>query len=139
MNSGFFDENEERAIMENELAAVLDDLTFRKAPSLSKLLRYLVNESIAGRGEGLKSYIVYVDGLSKPETHSKSADSLARVSKIRLQNRLERYYAKHSVANHRCLYLETASFVVRIGELSDAYPHLRRSSTGATKCPLGGK
>ena len=109
-----------------EANAVLNDAAFLRSPVLSKLLRYLVDETIRGNGDALKSYSVAVDGLGRPETFDSASDSSARVQMVRLRKALESYYAQHGPTEDLCLYFQPGSYKVRAGKLSSAYPQLYR-------------
>lgn len=109
-----------------EAEAVLTDAVFRRSPVLARLLRYLIDETAAGRAEGLKSFSVAVDGLGRPESFDSASDSSARVQMVRLRKALESYYAQHGPVDELCLYLQPGSYKVRMGKLSVAYANLYR-------------
>ena len=109
-----------------EAAALLTDAAFVRSPVLSKLLRYLVDETIKGHGDTLKSYSVAVDGLGRPDSFDAASDSSARVQMVRLRKALESYYAQHGPSDDQCLYLQPGSYRVRLGKLAHAYPRLYR-------------
>jgi hypothetical protein len=123
-------ENENRSAFNNKLkieaSSVLANIAFKRSPVLSKLLRYLVDETLKGNGGTLKSYSVAVDGLGKPETFDSVSDSSARVQMVRLRKALESHYAQHGPTEDLCLYLQPGSYKIRMGKLSQAYPQLYR-------------
>lgn len=112
--------------LNSEAEAVLHSPVFSRSPVLSKLLRYLVDETVSGRGDALKSYAVAIDGLGRPETFDPASDSSARVQMGRLRHALESYYAQHGPVDELCLYLQPGSYRVRMGKLAVAYPLLYR-------------
>lgn len=112
--------------LNSETEAVLHSPVFLRSPVLSKLLRYLVDETVSGRGDALKSYAVAVDGLGRPETFDPASDSSARVQMGRLRHALEIYYAQHGPVDELCLYLQPGSYRVRLAKLAVAYPLLYR-------------
>jgi hypothetical protein len=122
----YFREN----ILKAETAAILADPSFRRSPTLSKLLQFLVNETLEGRGETLKSYTLAVDALGRPNDYDSSSDSSARVQMIRLRKALESYYAKIPPIEKLCIYLQSGSYLVRADEPSIAYPTLYRLNAG---------
>lgn len=75
------------------LEQVLADPAFVRSPVLARLLRYLVAETQAGRGFGIKSYAVAVDGLGRPADFDAHTDSYARVHVARLRRSLDNFYA----------------------------------------------
>ena len=112
--------------LRSEASAVLRSSVFSRSPVLSKLLRFLVDETASGRGDSLKSYAVAVDGLGRPETFDAASDSSARVQMVRLRHALESHYAHHGPVDDLCLYLQPGSYRVRLAKLSVAYPSLYR-------------
>jgi hypothetical protein len=109
-----------------EAESVLTDAVFRRSPVLARLLRYLIDETAAGRADALKSFSVAVDGLGRPESFDSASDSSARVQMVRLRKALEIHYAQHGPVDELCLYLQPGSYKVRMGKLSAAYPNLYR-------------
>lgn len=104
---------------------------FRRSPTLSKLLRYLVEETVAGRSSVLKSFTVAVDGLGRTGDFDASSDSSARVQMVRLRKTLENHYAHHGPVDEHCIYLQPGSYTVRMGKLAVAYPTLYRPLSDA--------
>lgn len=91
------DEREPRVGFNNmlraEADAVLAEPVFRRSPVLSKLLRYLVEETANGKAEKLKSFVVATEGLGRPDSFDAASDSSARVQMVRLRKTLESHYA----------------------------------------------
>lgn len=75
-----------------ELERILDCPTFRAAPKLARLLRYLVKEALAGQVERIKAYAIAVDVFNQPASFDPQTNPLVRVQVGRLRNLLERYY-----------------------------------------------
>lgn len=109
-----------------ESEAILSSPVFQRSPALSGLLRYLVQETIAGRANALKSFIVAVDALGRKEDFDSASDSSARVQMGRLRKALESYYEHNGPSDSECLYLQPGSYIVRLAPLSVAYPTLYR-------------
>lgn len=66
---------------------------FRNAEGLRRLLLYLAQRSAAGEADGLKEYIVGVDGLGKPSSYDPRSDAAVRIQVGRLRQKLTEYYA----------------------------------------------
>jgi adenylate cyclase len=60
---------------------------------LPALLRYLVSEELAGRGDRLKAYAIATEVLGRSSTFDPSQDSIVRVEVARLRRALDYYYA----------------------------------------------
>lgn len=105
---------------------LFDSGYFSKAPTLMRLLAFLVEETLAGKGDGLKSYSVAVDGLGREPDFDSQADSYPRVQVVRLRKLLESFYARHEPAEGSCIFLKPGSYRVRLGPITAAYPELVR-------------
>jgi hypothetical protein len=114
-----------------EADAVLSQPVFRRSPVLSKLLRYLVEETATGRAEKLKSFVVATEALGRPDSFDAASDSSARVQMVRLRKTLESHYAQHGPLAELCIYLQPGSYAVRLGKLAVAYPMLYRPLSDA--------
>ena len=118
--------------MRAELSAILEGDDFSHAPVQSKLLAYLVEQTLAGNGDRLKSYAIAVDGLGRPDTFDAQSDSYPRVQMSRLRKALDHHYAAHGPVDGSCLYLKPGSYRVRIGAPDTAYPHHYRAPARST-------
>lgn len=112
--------------MRNEMNAVLASEEFGKSPVLSKLLNYLVDETLGSRCDQLKSYSVAVDGLGRPADFDALSDSYPRVQLGRLRKALAGHYSRHGPVEDLCIYLILGSYRVRLGQMATAYPDLYR-------------
>ncbi|WP_046153917.1 hypothetical protein [Robbsia andropogonis] len=74
------------------LHAVLQSETFRRAKRLRELLRYLVSETLAGRGDRLKQFTIAVDAFGRDGGFDPRIETSVRTEAWRLRTRLERYY-----------------------------------------------
>lgn len=114
-----------------ELGSIFASGHFGKAPILERLLVYLVEQTLEGKGELLKSYVVGVDGLGKDPDFDPNVDSYPRVQVLRLRKMLEAYYARHEPVEELCLYIPAGSYGVRLARRAKAYPELIIASDGA--------
>jgi hypothetical protein len=108
------------------MATIIDTPTFRQSPMLVRLLRFLVDETLAGRGDRLKAYSVAVEGLGRSEDFDVRLDSYPRVQVGRLRKALESHYATYAPVGDTCLHLQPGSYKVRMAAPASAYPHLYR-------------
>jgi len=75
----------------SELKTVLAD--FQRSPKLAKLLRYLVETSVAGQSDELTEHNIAINVFDRKETSFiASDDALARVETHRLRKKLNAYY-----------------------------------------------
>jgi TolB-like protein len=76
----------------NELAAILGSPEFVNSPRLSGFLKYVVEESLAGRAANLKEYQIGLDVFGRPESFDPKSDPVVRVEARQLRFKLTRYY-----------------------------------------------
>ncbi len=82
-----------RRKVDAELDAIEADPAFQRAPVMRRLLRFLVTETLAGRGERLKSYAIAVEALGREPSFDPQTDSYPRVQVARLRKLLDAHYA----------------------------------------------
>jgi adenylate cyclase len=75
-----------------ELERVLASKGFATAGRLSRLLRYVVDKTIAGEVDQLKEYSVGVEVFDRDSNYDTRLDSIVRVEAGRLRSRLDEYY-----------------------------------------------
>src|SRR4051794_20463718 len=85
-------ENEAQARAEEQLNRILASRAFRQADRLKHFLTVIVRETLAGRGERLKEFVVGVEVFGKPESFDPRTDPIVRVQARRLRTQLARYY-----------------------------------------------
>jgi serine/threonine-protein kinase len=83
---------ENQAAAEEQLNRILASRAFRQADRLKHFLTVIVRETIAGRGERLKEFVVGVEVFGKPDSFDPRTDPIVRVQARRLRTQLARYY-----------------------------------------------
>jgi TolB-like protein len=84
-------ESDQKAIRE-QLVRILNSGPFHQSQRRQRFLEYLVNETIAGRGERLKAYNVALEVFDRPETFDPTIDPLVRIEAARMREKLREYY-----------------------------------------------
>lgn len=82
------------AAIRRVLASIVQSKTFRQVERLQRFLTYIVEETLAGRGDQLKEYPVGVDVFGKEPSFDPRMDPIVRVQARRLRMRLVAYYAE---------------------------------------------
>jgi TolB-like protein/Flp pilus assembly protein TadD len=82
-----------------QLERVLSSVTFRQVDRLKRFLNFIVSESLAGRGDQLKEYVIGVQVFDKDSSFDPRADPIVRVQARRLRARLVRYYREEGAAD----------------------------------------
>ena len=84
-------ESDQEAIRE-QLDRILNSGPFHQSQRRQRFLEYLVNETLAGRGERLKGYNIALEVFDRPETFDPIVDPLVRIEAARLREKLREYY-----------------------------------------------
>ncbi|HUI96647.1 MAG TPA: hypothetical protein VLX44_12895 [Xanthobacteraceae bacterium] len=100
------DETEVRAALERVLATA----SFRASPQLGAFLRFVVDETLHGRGASLKGYTIAVEALGRDPRFNPQIDPIVRVEATRLRRALERYYAGAGLADPVIIDLARGSY-----------------------------
>jgi adenylate cyclase len=85
-------ESDQKAIRE-QLVRILNSGPFHQSQRRQRFLEYLVNETLARRGERLKAYNVALEVFDRSETFDPAIDPLVRIEAARLRDKLREYYA----------------------------------------------
>ena len=80
------------AAVRGQLARVLASNDFAQAERTKSFLRYVVEETLAGRGDRLKEYVIATEVFGRDESFDPQTSTIVRVEAGRLRLRLERYY-----------------------------------------------
>jgi adenylate cyclase len=81
----------ESAVRE-QLERILSSTHFAAAEGARRLLRFLVEEKLSGRGQRLKEYTLAVEVFGRDPSFDSKTNPAVRVEASRLRRRLERYY-----------------------------------------------
>jgi TolB-like protein/Tfp pilus assembly protein PilF len=75
-----------------ELDKILASEGFANADSLSRFLRFVVDQSLAGQGDRIKEYVIGVQVFGRGESFDPRVDPIVRVQAGKLRNKLKEYY-----------------------------------------------
>ena len=96
-----------------QLERVLQSEVFRTASRSSKLLRFLVEETVNGRADRLKDYTLGAEALERGDNFDPRTDPIARVEASRLRSRLELYYATEGASDPVVITVPKGGYVPR--------------------------
>jgi Tol biopolymer transport system component len=105
---------------EAHLDRVLDSATFRGSERSSRLLRFIVSETLAGRGDRLKEYTLGAEALGRGVGFDPRADPIARVEASRLRSRLDAYYATEGASDIMRIVVPKGGYVPQFETRSKA-------------------
>jgi serine/threonine-protein kinase len=94
-----------------QLDRMLASATFQQVDRLKRFLSFIVTETIAGRGDQLKEYVVGVQVFGKEETFDPRTDPIVRVQARRLRARLARYYRAEGQADQTIIELPKGGYL----------------------------
>lgn len=82
----------EQSQVDQQLERILASRDFRASDKLSAFLRFVVEETLAGRGDRIKGYTVATEVFGRPPDFDPAADPVVRIQAGRLRRRLDTYY-----------------------------------------------
>ena len=84
-------EGDQTAIRQ-QLGRILKSGPFQQSRRRQRFLEYIVNETLAWRGERLKGYTVALAVFDRPKTFDPALDPIVRIEAARLRDKLREYY-----------------------------------------------
>src|SRR5215510_10508016 len=75
-----------------ELNKILASPVFTSSPRMSRFLQFVVEQTLEGKSDQIKEYVVAVEVFDKPGSYDPKADSTVRTEASKLRSRLGRYY-----------------------------------------------
>jgi hypothetical protein len=96
-----------------ELRTVLESRSFRQAPTLSHLLRFLCEKLFAGESSQIKEYSIGVELFRRGDSFDQETDSIVRVEVNRLRKRLADYYAGEGASHKLQIAIPLGQYVPR--------------------------
>jgi tetratricopeptide (TPR) repeat protein len=94
-----------------QLDRILTSSLLASSPSLCRFLRYIVEETLAGRSAGLKEYSLGVQVFGRGDNFNPRLDPIVRVQARNLRARVARYYAGPGVDDPIAIDLPKGSYV----------------------------
>jgi adenylate cyclase len=80
------------AAVREQLERILSSPDFDASHRHRRFLRYVTEETLAGRGERVKAYPIAITVFGRDETFDSQIDPIVRIEARRLRSALERYY-----------------------------------------------
>ncbi len=117
----------ETAVRE-QLDRIFASAPFQQSRRRQRFLEYIVNETLAGRGDRLKGYTIAREVFDRPESFDANVDPIVRVEAGRLRDRLREYYDAEGRSNPIRIELPKGSYT----------PHFTLLQASASQMPLGG-
>jgi len=94
-----------------QLARIIHGKSFEGVERLKSFLTFIVIETLEGRGDQLKEYVVGAYALDKGSDFDARNDPIVRVQARRLRTRLARYYAEEGQADEIAIELPKGGYL----------------------------
>lgn len=117
--------------IQRELDKVLTSHLFSQSKRLSRFLRFIVEQAIAGRSEKLKEYVLGVEVFDRTQAFDQRTDPIVRVEAGRLRAKLRDYYRREGRDDDVRIECFKGSYAPLFRAQPSSTTHLRqkRSST----------
>ena len=125
-------ESDQKAIRE-QLVRILNSGPLHQSQRRQRFLEYLVNETLAGRGERLKAYNVALEVFDRPETFDPAIDPLVRIEAARLREKLREYYGTDGQGDPIHIDLPKGTYTPQIEFRHEAAPRIARREAPPTQ------
>lgn len=96
-----------------QLDRILTSADFAGSERISRFLRFIVEQTLAGQQETLKGYTIGLEVFDRPEDFDPQGDPIVRVEAGRLRDRLARYYNGAGVDDPIRIDIPKGSYVAR--------------------------
>jgi adenylate cyclase len=104
-------QNPSTEVVREQLERILSSEAFAGAGRHSRVLRYLVERTLAGDGDQLKEYVLGTEVFDRPDSYDPRIDSIVRVEVRRLRSRLDDYYRGPGVSDPVLITIPRGAYV----------------------------
>ena len=125
-------ESDQKAIRE-QLDRILNSGPFQQSQRRQRFLEYIVNETLAGRGERLKGYNVALEVFDRPETFDPAIDPVVRIEAGRLREKLREYYGADGQSDPIRIDLPKGTYTPQIEFRHEDAPRIARQKGPPTQ------
>lgn len=102
-----------------ELEKIVGSEAFRSSDRSTRLLRFLVEQTVDGQAESLKEYTIGTEALGRNTSFDPRLDHIVRAEASRLRARLEKYYASEGRTDAVLIALPKGTYVPRFQRRSE--------------------
>ena len=111
-------------MVREQLARILASGHFARTRRLGRLLRFVVEQTLAGRTAELKEYSIAVAVFDKPDDFDPRLDAIVRVQARAMRARLDAYYAGEGKGDAIVIRCAPGRYVAELGRAAaPAPPH----------------
>jgi len=116
------DQKSEHEDIERQLDRILSSADFQASDRLSDFLRYVVQETLAGRGRQIKGYTVATRVFDRPDDFDPVTDPIVRIQAGRLRRRLDAYYHNEGADDPVVISIPKGRYVAAFDAASPSEP-----------------
>lgn len=131
-------ETDQSAIRE-QLARILASGAFAQSQRRQRFLAYVVEETLAGRGDRLKGYSVGVEVFDRPTDFDPAIDPIVRIEAGRLRDKLHEYYETEGQNDTVRIELPKGSYVPTFEIVPPARPDARSRANSPAPGPAAAR
>jgi TolB-like protein/Tfp pilus assembly protein PilF len=110
------------AVMRKELDRVLSSKAFEHADRARSFLRYIVEETIEGRGHLLKEYSIGIEVFGKDPSFDPRTNTIVRTEARRLRSRLTQFYETEGSGSAQRIVLKKGGYLPALEVPGQPYP-----------------
>ncbi len=97
-----------------ELARVLESPAFKATPLRRRMLTFIIEEMLAGRGDEIKGYAIGLNVFERGDSFDPNSDPLVRLEARRLRHDLDSYYVSEGRNDPLRISIPTGRYVPKI-------------------------
>ena len=116
-----------------QLRKILSSACFARSERLARFLHFTVEQTIEGRAEQLKEFVIGVEVFDKTEKYDPRMDPIVRVEARRLREKLKKYYETDGREDPLCIDFPTGTYapLIQTRDAMPVSPSLAGSVAGA--------
>ncbi|HVP45906.1 MAG TPA: FlgO family outer membrane protein [Bryobacteraceae bacterium] len=103
-----------------QLRKILSSSTFARSERLVRFLTFTVEQTLGGRGENLKEFVIGVEVFDKNEKYDPRMDPIVRVEARRLREKLRKYYETEGLDDPLYIDFPTGAYVPLVKTRAEA-------------------
>ena len=113
------------ALSHDQVQHIVASNTFRSAPTLQLLLRFLAAKALEEHPEEIKEYTIGVEALGRRQDFDPKTDPIVRVQAYRLRQKLKEYYDLEGSQDSIFVEIPKGHYLPRFEVLTSVSPTLR--------------
>ena len=129
----------DNAAVQEALERIVASAGFVNSPRMSRFLRFVVEETAAGRAAGLKEYVVGLRVFDKAESFDPTVDPTIRVEASKLRAKLARYYETEGRGDSTIIEIPKGHYGARFCARPDSEHYRSPAVEAAPASPATGR